>query len=36
MSVNEKLAEELHKPALENSKEQKFMQDLEIIFGQQI
>ena len=36
ISVNEQLAEELHKPVLKNSKEEKSMQDLNIIFGQQI
>ena len=36
ISVNEQLAEELHKPVIKNSKEEKSMQDLKTIFGQQI
>ena len=38
-SVNEKLAEELHKPLIKKFKKKKkkeSMQDLKIIFGQQI
>ena len=36
MSVNEQLAEKLHKPGIKNSKEEKSMRDLKKIFGQQI
>ena len=35
ISVNEQLAEEWHKPAITNSKEQKSMRDLKTIFEQQ-
>ena len=35
-SVNEQLAEELHKPAVIYSKKEKSMRDLKTIFGQQI
>ena len=35
-SVNEQLAEELHKPVTEISKEEKSMRNLKTIFGQQI
>ena len=33
-SVNEELAQELHKPVIKNSKERKSMTDLKIISGQ--
>ena len=36
VSVNEQLAEELHKPVKQNSKEEKSMRDLKTIFGQQV
>ena len=36
ISVNEQLAEELHKPELKNSRDEKSMRDLRTIFGQQI
>ena len=36
VSVNEQLAEELHKPELKNSKEEQSMRDLNTLFGQQI
>ena len=35
-SVNEELAEELHKPVIKNFKGGKCMRGLEVIFGQQI
>ena len=33
-SVNEKLAEELHTPTMKKFKEEKYMPDLKILFGQ--
>ena len=36
VSANEQLAEKLHKTVIENLKEEKFKQDLETLFGQQI
>ena len=36
MSVDEQLAEELHKLLTKNSKEEKSMRDLKAIFGQHI
>ena len=36
VSVNEQLAEELHKTVIKNLKEEKFMRDLKTLFGQQI
>ena len=36
VSVNEQIDEELHKPVIKNSKEEKSMQDLKTIFNQQI
>ena len=36
VSVNEELAQELQKPVIKNSKEEKSMLGLKIIFGQQI
>ena len=36
ISVNEELAEELHKPVIKNFKKEKYMRDLKTIFGQQI
>ena len=33
INVNEQLAEELHKPVLKNSKEEKSMRNLGAIFG---
>ena len=36
ISVNEQLAEKLHKPVIKNSKEEKSMRDLKTMFGQQI
>ena len=34
-SVNEELAQELHKPVIKNSKERMSITDLKIIYGQQ-
>ena len=36
INVNEQIAEELHKPVIKKFKKEKSMQDLNIIFGQQI
>ena len=36
VSVNEQLAEELHKPVIKKLKRKKSMRDLKTIFGQQI
>ena len=36
ISVNEELAEELHKPVIKNFNKEKYMRDLKTIFGQQI
>ena len=36
VSANGELVENLHKPIIKNSKEEKHMQDLKSIFGQQI
>ena len=36
ISVNELLAEELHKPEIKNLKERKSMRDLKTIFGEEI
>ena len=35
VSVNEQLAEELHKTVIKNTKKEKSMQDLNTIFGQE-
>ena len=35
-SVNEELAQKLHKPVIKNSKEEKFISHLKIIFGHYI
>ena len=36
MSVNEQLAEELHKPVIKSSKEEKYIGDLQTMFGKQL
>ena len=35
-NINEVLPQELHKPVIENSKEEKGMRGLRITFGQQV